>query len=157
MYLTETGSYFQSYIRRGLSNLAAEDNESHAASTIVSPSYATPIVTPAIPEYHQSFAPSNVPQSSHTMENLHSPRDPAPVPPPTQRQSFDAPQLRNDQRLSVSTGNILLLWSFKQLTQKVPLSFLDDTAEIKLRLLRLQQKFGYSNKSDVSKYGLVSK
>ncbi|RCH82175.1 stu2 protein, partial [Rhizopus azygosporus] len=33
-YLSQTGTYFQSYIRRGLSNLAAEDNEMLAASTI---------------------------------------------------------------------------------------------------------------------------
>jgi cytoskeleton-associated protein 5 len=31
-YLSQTGNYFQSYIRRGLSNLAAEDNELHAAA-----------------------------------------------------------------------------------------------------------------------------
>lgn len=42
-YLSQTGTYFQSYIRRGLSNLAAEDNDLRAASL------QTPSSVPASP------------------------------------------------------------------------------------------------------------
>ncbi|KAI9279535.1 armadillo-type protein [Sporodiniella umbellata] len=52
-YLGQTGTYFQSYIRRGLSNLAAEDNETHAASPATIPATVTPNtvhpVTPSAP------------------------------------------------------------------------------------------------------------
>ncbi|GAA5815313.1 hypothetical protein MFLAVUS_008819 [Mucor flavus] len=112
-YLSQTGNYFQSYIRRGLSNLAAEDSDLHAAQAAAA----------AAQQQQASAASSMVSQNMdyHTTpipEQYSIQQD--------QRTSFDSPQL---SRASLHAG--------------------DDTTEIKLRLLRLQQKFGYNNKSDI--------
>ncbi|KAM3584347.1 hypothetical protein VKS41_003168 [Umbelopsis sp. WA50703] len=86
-YLSQTGNYFQSYIRRGLNNLSAEDDslKANAANTF----------------------------SEDTKE-------------PSSNRSFDDMSPRSSR----------------------PQSTVEDPAEIKQRLLRLQQKFGYRTESD---------
>ncbi|GAA5800421.1 hypothetical protein HPULCUR_005851 [Helicostylum pulchrum] len=115
-YLSQTGNYFQSYIRRGLSNLAAEDSDLHAAQAAA--------VAAAAAQQQQTLA-----ASSMVSQNMDYQTTPIPEQysiHQDQRTSFESPQL---SRASLHAG--------------------DDTTEIKLRLLRLQQKFGYNNKSDI--------
>ncbi|KAI7908148.1 armadillo-type protein [Cokeromyces recurvatus] len=127
-YLGQTGTYFQSYIRRGLSNLEAEDNELHAqaqaqalaqaqaqaqAQTQLSTGSITPTPTNAITKDYVPYSPV-VERQQHMVHNN------------SERSSFESPQSRNDN----ANGKTNSLSE-------------DNTAEIKLRFLRLQQKFGY--------------
>ncbi|KAL9553831.1 hypothetical protein MBANPS3_003097 [Mucor bainieri] len=121
-YLLQTGNYFQSYIRRGLSNLAAEDSESRAtaqaqalaaaqaASQSISAAHVSPTPTT---DYHHASTPTTPIISSTPMVEQTS----------NDRLSFDSQSNRSSIHSAVAGG--------------------DDAAEIKLRLLRLQQKFGF--------------
>lgn len=123
-YLVQTGTYFQSYIRRGLSNLAAEDNELQAAAAAAAASAPTntpPTITPSAPSPPIPTPASITPTHSNT--NYHSYSSSST--PVLERQSIDSNQSNRNSMHG------------------------DDTAEIKIRLLRLQQKFGY--KTEVSR------
>lgn len=129
-YLSQTGNYFQSYIRRGLSNLAAEDSDLHAAQAAAAAaqqqaSAASSMVSQSM-DYHTTPIPEQY--------SIHQ----------DQRTSFDSPQL---SRASLHAGGKKCHFLKKT---RINMDYIDDTTEIKLRLLRLQQKFGYNNKSDVS-------
>jgi hypothetical protein len=111
-YLSQTGNYFQSYIRRGLNNLSAEDDslKANAANTF----------------------------SEDTKE-------------PSSNRSFDDMSPRSSR--PQSTGNALsyvaiVNAALYNVYLSTILHLVEDPAEIKQRLLRLQQKFGYRTESD---------
>lgn len=117
-YLVQTGNYFQSYIRRGLSNLAAEDNESRAtaqaqaaaqaqaqalaAAQAASQSLASAHVTPPTSDYqHQSFSPTpTTPIISSTPMLEQTSND---------RLSFDSQSNRTSMHSAAGGGKILAL------------------------------------------------
>ncbi|KAI9254442.1 armadillo-type protein [Phascolomyces articulosus] len=151
-YLSQSGTYFQSYIRRGLSNLAAEDNElrsntsppssnhhqqqqqqqqqptpSPAATPIAintMPSSASPPLANTTVTSQPSSTPSGGEYSSHhsSPRNSSSPQISSPVL-QEQKQSFDL------HRTSSMSGVRASMHA-------------DDATEIKQRLQRLKQKFG---------------
>lgn len=110
-YLVQTGSYFQSYIRRGLSNLAAEDNELQAAAAAATVSNATPTTnnttnyTSAPPMMAASPTiptPASI-TPTHSNMNVNTYSTPS-----LERQSIDSntsQNLRNDNRNSMHGGN----------------------------------------------------
>ncbi|KAI9250400.1 armadillo-type protein, partial [Helicostylum pulchrum] len=90
-YLSQTGNYFQSYIRRGLSNLAAEDSDLHAAQAAA--------VAAAAAQQQQTLA-----ASSMVSQNMDYQTTPIPEQysiHQDQRTSFESPQL---SRASLHAG-----------------------------------------------------
>ncbi|KAI9483394.1 MAG: armadillo-type protein [Benjaminiella poitrasii] len=103
-YLSQTGSYFQSYIRRGLSNLEAEDNELQAQSQGQSTMASTsPTPTSTIGKELPSFS-----SSINTTERQQ------------ERSIFESQQARNDiSRASVhAAGNIVSIYFRKKKKEK---------------------------------------
>lgn len=113
-YLCQTGNYFQSYIRRGLSNLAAEDKELHAAAVAASAASSANASMVASPnqEHHQSYASNRsiTPTTADArlqfeqqqQQHLHQQQQQQQV----QRQSFESPQppRNNEVRSSMIAG-----------------------------------------------------
>ncbi|OAD02874.1 hypothetical protein MUCCIDRAFT_142534 [Mucor lusitanicus CBS 277.49] len=109
-YLVQTGNYFQSYIRRGLSNLAAEDSESRAtaqAQALAAAQAASQSISAAATASHVAPTPT-------TDYHLHSSFSPTPTTPiisstpmmeqtSNDRLSFDSQSNRTSMH-SVSAG-----------------------------------------------------
>lgn len=92
-YLSQTGNYFQSYIRRGLSNLAAEDSELAAVEAAAATAAAASMVTPPNVDY-QSFPSTTIHTTPIPEQYNHQ-----------ERSSFESPQhSRPDPRLSIHAG-----------------------------------------------------
>ncbi|KAG1255565.1 hypothetical protein G6F68_010266 [Rhizopus microsporus] len=117
-YLGQTGTYFQRYIRRGLSNLAAEDNEMTTASSMI------PVVPTTAPV---AAVTPNVVNSVNTSTQQFNSAEPTTIsipPASTVAEEQKRYSLEKPQQTQVRSN---------------------DAAEIKQRLLRLRQKFGYKN------------
>ncbi|CEI92510.1 hypothetical protein RMCBS344292_06766 [Rhizopus microsporus] len=152
-YLSQTGTYFQSYIRRGLSNLAAEDNEMLAASTIpmvptttTATATATPMPATSVATVTAASSPSPTNISTATATNVqHFTATPSTMTATNAGMTMAASVASEDQhRYSFEQQQTQIRTTINENPR--PSSFVaDDAADIKLRLLRLRQKFGYKN------------
>ncbi|KAI8967762.1 armadillo-type protein [Mycotypha africana] len=142
VFLNQTTPFFKSYIQRCLSNLEAEDEELHAAAaseaSAAVASAAANVSRFTAERHSQIFTVTTTSSSSKrsatatspsSWEQEQQPQSPSPM----ERHGMEDPPVRPS---SISHPQQLLQ---KRLDSRAS----DDTAEIKLRLLRLQQKFGY--------------
>lgn len=100
-YLSQTGTYFQSYIRRGLSNLAAEDNDIHAqaAATVPTPAALIPSVL-STPQHSMEYVTPQIATTPNIEQHHHY------QPQQHQEQRLSAFELHQQQSRSDSRSSI---------------------------------------------------
>ncbi|KAI7849124.1 armadillo-type protein [Circinella umbellata] len=150
-YLSQSGTYFQSYIRRGLSNLAAEDNELRSNSSPThqqQQSTPSPAITPTNATTTTTLPPSS---ASSPLANITATTTTPPPPPPPLSSTGDYGSHHSSPRNSSSQISSPVPQEQKQsfdlhrtssMSNARASMHADDASEIKQRLQRLKQKFG---------------